>query len=336
MHKIALTLPLIAALALPMGCFYGPELKPGPAPDAPSQAEYVAALPDADRLRPNLPQGGLPAMADDNNTGLSDYYLLTHDVTDDINDFIIEVLDIVNDITAYDGEWVDDYTLAWGPIEYSPLDPCVTYLAVTWNQDGTYQWIFMEWPKNGAEEDGVVDAWGIVDPYSNYSDNGGAFWIDFDLMQQMDPTREPSGQVYVEYELEIGVGAAQAWFDDFAGDHGEDPVDAYYAFANELSGAGEMLFGFVDDLNESGVDEVMAIHSRWDDTGAGRADSTVTAGELGETQAHVSECWGADFAMVYHEDDAGWSVPEGDETLCAYTPGEWPDLSDLDAEQTPE
>lgn len=336
MNRIAWTLPAIASLILPLGCLYGPDLDPGPAPDAPSQAEYIAALPDADRLRPNLPTGGVPAVAGDNQTGMSDFYLFTHDVTDDVNDFIFEVLDTVNDITSYDGEWVDDYTLAWGPIEYSPLDPCVSYLAVTWNQDGTYEWFLMEWPKNGDQDDGVVDAWGIVDPYPNPSDSTGAFWIDFDTMLLMDPTREASGQVYVEYLLDVGIGAAQAWFDGFAGVPGDDTVDAYYAFTSEQSGAGEMLFGFVADLNETGTDEVMAVHSRWDDQGAGRSDSTVTAGDLGETQAHISECWGADFAMVYHGDDAGWTEPSGDEALCSFNPGEWPDLSDLDAEQNQE
>lgn len=334
MTRIAWTLPLVASLTLAPGCFFGPDQPTFPAPDAPSQAEMVAAMPDADRLRPNLPAGGAPIVANDGETALSDYYLFTHDTTDDLNDFVWEVIDTVNDIMAYPGEWVDDYTLAWGPLEYSPLDPCVSYLAVTYNPDGSYEWYLKEWPKGGAEEDGVVDAWGHVEPYPDPQDSVGAFWIDFDLMRQLDPTREAVGVTYVEYQQEIGIHAVQAYFDGVAGHPADQAIDAYYAYSAEDTGAGAMLFGFVADLNETGTLEVMAVHSRWDDLGAGRADATVTAGDLGDTEAHVSECWGADFAVVYHEDDAGWSTPVGDEADCAYSPGEWPDLSDLD-EQPP-
>ena len=329
-HTPIAMLTLTALVALQPGCFPrddGGIEDDGPATDAPSQAAVVAALPDADRMQVNLPTG-LPASYTGDLGDTSDYYLFTHDVTDDINHFVGEVLDTIGDIVSYDGDWIGPYTVAWGPLEYHALDPVLTYFVMTWNEDDSYTWYLYEFPRHGDPEvDGVVEAAGEIAPGANASESSGGFYIDYTLRQQMDPTREVSGQVYVEYLLEPGVGAVEAWFDDIVAYPGDDPTDAYYAYATVVGGAGAMLFGFVADLNGNGTDEVMAVHSRWQADGAGRADSTVTEGDLGETQAHVSECWDDLFLTVYHADDAGWEPVIGDEADCAFNPGEHPDLS---------
>ena len=325
----------ITLLGLPTGCGLfdpdEPDQEEGPAEDAPAISEFKAVLPDSDRLLVNLPGGmGMPiAFTDDGEAGTSEYYLVTHDVTEDINHFITEVLDIIGDITSYQGAWIGPYTLAWGPLDYDALDPCVSYFYVTWMPDGSWTWALMEWPRGGDLADGVIEAVGQIDPGAGAHESTGWFAVDYTLRQQMDPTREVTGEVLVEYQIDLGLTASAALFSDFAWYPGDDPTDALYAYESELGGAGEMLFGFIADIDENGDDEAMAIYSRWMADGAGRADSTVTPGVLG-LQAHISECWGTDFSTVYHGDDQGWTPPYGDEADCAFAPAVYPDLSDVE------
>ncbi len=333
LRTLAPTLSLAGFLLAPLGCFEldRPGFDDGPAADAPSQASFVSVLPDTERMQVNLPVG-LPAIYTAELGETSEYYLFTHDVTDDVNWFVVEVLDTIRDITSYEGEWIGPYTVAWGPLDYDALDPVLTYFVMTWNEDDSYGWILYEFPRNGDPiDDGVVEAAGQIDPGANASDSTGRFTIDYTARQEMDPTREISGQVYVEYLLSPGLGATEALFDDIVWYPGDDPTDAYYAYATVLGGAGEMLFGFVADLNGNNTEELMAVHSRWQADGAGRSDSTVTSGDLLDTEAHVSECWDTGFATVYHVDDVGLEPEIGDEGDCAFSPAEYPDLSDVEA-----
>jgi hypothetical protein len=297
----------------------------GPADDAPATSEFLSVLPDPDRLAVNLPGDGvMPISYSTEALGdISDYYLVTHDVTDDVNRYITEVLDIIRDITSYQGTWIGPYTLAWGPIDYDALDPCLAYFYVQWEEDGSWSWALMEWPRGGDLDDGVIEAAGQIEPGATPLESSGWFAVDYTLRQQMDPTREISGEVLVEYEVDQQVTSAAALFSDFVWYPGDDPTDALYVYESELYGAGDVLFGFIADLDGNGDDEAMAIYSRWLADGSGRSDSTVAPYVLG-AQVHISECWGSDFMAVYHEDDAGWTQPFGDEADCAFSPAVYP------------
>ena len=52
--------------------------------------------------------------------------------------------------------------------------------------------------------------------------------------------------------------------------------------------------------------------------GAGRADITLTGGDLPFEKVSAVECWGSDFFQVYYEDSVGYASKEGDVSACAY------------------
>ncbi len=140
--------------------------------------------------------------------------------------------------------------------------------------------------------------------------------VDFDTINEMDPTEEATGQFSVDYDIaEDGVSATAA-FEDF----GPDNIDAAYAYQQAHGGDGAMDLILLSDLDPTtgmGLDETLAVHSRWKADGSGRADVIVRGGDLGEVVGYASECWSSSFEAVYYvEDHTGYE--EGDASLCAF------------------
>ena len=130
--------------------------------------------------------------------------------------------------------------------------------------------------------------------------------------------------------VRLGPLGDDAIIEDKVCREGDDPTDAIYLYETALSGAGQVLFAWIGDLNENGTDEAAAVYSRWEADGEGRADVTVTGGDAGEDEHHLSQCWDESFSTVYHEDDLGLTISYGDEGDCAFSPGVYPDLSDVE------
>ena len=78
-------------------------------------------------------------------------------------------------------------------------------------------------------------------------------------------------------------------------------------------------FGYVDAKGSATTAfEDIAIVSRWQPDGAGRADVALEGGDVPAELGTVSavECWGTDFARVYYADSVEFAPAEGDPTAC--------------------
>jgi hypothetical protein len=75
-----------------------------------------------------------------------------------------------------------------------------------------------------------------------------------------------------------------------------------------------------DDSKMTKLEDV-TVNSQWRADGAGRADVTVSGGDLPTTISVVdaTECWGTDFARVYYQDSVGFEQTYGDASACVYT-----------------
>ena len=69
-----------------------------------------------------------------------------------------------------------------------------------------------------------------------------------------------------------------------------------------------------DGTNEN-VDE----NSRWESTGAGRADISMTGGDFGSKTVMASQCWSASFAQTYYTDNVNYEPTTGDASTCAFS-----------------
>ncbi|MFH1463309.1 MAG: hypothetical protein ABIO70_02880 [Pseudomonadota bacterium] len=285
------------------------------------QSSLVEVLPD-ERVQVNLPLASGLAKDDDDWATL---YLFTAATTEDINRLVGTVLLWVDTITHdYRPSYVDssESSATWGPWA-TALDPVQTLLWVVRDPDtDVTTWGFDQWPRDTERDAACSVVLGEVDPGATREVSTGRFSIDFDTIHALDPTEEATGQFGVDYDIgEDGVRGT-ATFTAF----GPDGIDADYAYEQTFDGEGVMDLAVVSDLNPgggAGLDETWRVHSRWLASGAGRADVRATGGDLGATEASVSECWDSSFARVYYTDSLS-GTEDGDPESCVYAEAEYP------------
>lgn len=287
-----------------VGCMAGPD---------------SSLLPD-DRLLIKLPESSETAksVSKAEEKEWSEYYLLTADVTEDVNGMIGFVLGLTSAIvtwqrpTTYDAE--AGYA-EWGPYSET-LDPVETVLWIQENEDGSLNWAYDQWPKDDTSARVSVIV-GEVDAGSTKEDNTGRFTIDFTTMHELDPTTEfDQGLFAADYTLNPEGAAATVDFTDFT----ILSTDAAYEYTSTTAGDGTMGLLVNYDITPelgTGVNEDHSIFSRWAADGSGRGDATVTGGDLGSTTYHASECWNTSFERAYYTED--WSnITEGDLGACSF------------------
>jgi hypothetical protein len=97
-----------------------------------------------------------------------------------------------------------------------------------------------------------------------------------------------------------------------------------YRFTRDAEGAGTFRFRTRADFvpGQLGFDEceTLTITSQWTANNSGRADATVSDGDLtGDLeQVDVTECWDDELTTVYAGNSLPDSVPEGDESACVF------------------
>ena len=278
-------------------------------------SDYAEVLPD-ERLAIDMPVASTYAKSVDDKEW-AEFYLLTAQVTDDVNGLIGTVLGTIDLVTDYRPTSFDreSHTAVWGPMT-DALDPNEWFLTVDYEPaSDEYTWVIEARPKDS--DDSFAVAAGEVDAGATRLESTGRFALDFDQIAALDPTENTFGKFYVEYALLDTAASAQAWFEDA----GEERADAYYDFTQVDGGEGRMDLVWVGDTaaaTGAGLDEVLLIRSRWQADGAGRSDVYVTEGDLGEDVVAINECWDTGFERVYYADNSPGSEPVGDEAACVF------------------
>jgi hypothetical protein len=305
--------PLLTALVL-AGCVTTEEDTP-----------IVDALPTAESVQIRLPQSTARSIGQ-----LADYYVLTRQVTRDLNAGAAWVLILVHTIVQFPATTVDGDVYTWGPWSGGALDPAEWQLVVTAGGDGTYDWD-LEGRSKSSPEDGFLDViTGHAVPGDTPHRGSGSFTIDFDAGEQVNPidNTPDSGRIDVTYDLENQGGTAASVTMHAEGvDSLGNPGTFDYAYAENEDGSGDFQFALEGDLEDSGsAPEQALIRSRWLASGAGRADAQLSSGDLGDVQVEASECWNEQFRRTFYSDSAEFSPTEGDPGSCAYTDAILPEL----------
>ena len=285
---------------------------------------FTDILPD-DRIEINLPLASTAAK-DDTTKDWATYYLLTAEVTENVNGLIGSVLWWVDTITTqFPPSYLDqeNNAAAWGPWTESTLDPVMSQLWVTYEPEtDSHTWGLDRWPKEDEADAASTVVYGEVDPGATHDISSGRFQIDFDTIHELDPTEEDTGQFGVEYEIRADGVSAEASFIDFSA----DVINATYVYEQSFEGEGMMDLTIQSDLapSEEGELETWLIRSRWQADGAGRSDVVVSGGDLGDFTAYVSGCWDSAFERVYYTDNYS-DLTEGDEADCVYLEASYPE-----------
>lgn len=308
-------LPLASFLALTACTDVGPD----------SADDMLELVPTEDKVTINLPVAEASPTAK-SATDFAEYYSVTRGVTEHVNGLITWTLGTVSYVTStYPPTWSDDATreAVWGPWSDSGLDPVETGVWVREEDDGSHTWAVFFVPRGGnVETDAVPVITGIVDAGSTAEEATGLFYIDFTTAGEMDPAILALGGFYVEYAYDPAGVDAVAGYEAF-GENNDSPVDALYAYSEDYEGAGYMDLAWLEEISGSGSEELLTMRTRWEATGDGRSDATVSGGDLGDTVVYASECWGNDFQTSFWTDTIGYREGVGAESDCAFSEAEY-------------
>lgn len=314
-----ITLSLLSVFALSAGCVQR-------AGDHPIEQ----ILPTSDQVKIEVPEGSAQTayvLGD-----LADYYVITRNISRDLNGGAAWVLVLVHTIVHFPPTTVDGDVYTWGPWS-DALDPAEWRLVVTENLDGSYDWSFDG--KSKLEEDAefltVISGNAVPGELEPHRGTGN-FLIDFDAAEQVDPIdNDNRGTVEITYDLEnrddtpatLDMVIQTRQLDE---EGVEQDVAFDYSYVKNLDGSGDLQFQIHGDLDDEGsLFEDAIIRSRWLVSGSGRADVRVSGGDLGSTTVEASECWNDLFRRVFYTDSMDWMPTEGDEADCAFTDQDLPD-----------
>jgi hypothetical protein len=75
----------------------------------------------------------------------------------------------------------------------------------------------------------------------------------------------------------------------------------------------------VDDSKATAMEDIQ-IASQWNAEGEGRADITLSGGDVPADPGVVTavECWDSDFFRVHYSDSIAWAPAEGEASSCAF------------------
>jgi hypothetical protein len=254
------------------------------------------------------------------------WYTFTRDVRDGVNAVTAAILVTVGFVVHTEPTTVEQDRAVWGPYDGDALDPVAWRLTVTRIGDHHYRYEVegrRKSDKTGAFV-GVLEGDGYDRQSPSHGD--GTFVLDLDHAKLLDPSRHEgdSGTVTIVHDLPRDIGRRvdalpRTITATVTPNTGESLVIGSVASADRTGSLDVTAVVDIDDVKD-GLNEDVAIASRWRATGAGRSDITIAGGSLTGEPAEVlaTECWGEDFGRIFYTDSIASKPTEGDESLCAF------------------
>ena len=298
------------------------------------------ALPDASKFRDPIPQQGEAQIAvagsqvgggggtqgqsaqvrldglGGGGTNYASLYEFTRQITDGVDHGTFDIVAEIAAVTSYQPSSVDDKQATWGP-GGDALDPINWKVVV--KEVGEHEFDYeVDGRPHGSTSDSdfkaIVSGHGFGKSHPSY--RSGTLTLYGDVMAALDPTRGQGGTAKITYDargwprtvtadITTSDGTGQ-WYDATVS-HGQD-------------GSGVLVLTALTDAStpKNGTNESVDEKSRWNASGAGRADVKMSGGDFGSKSVQASQCWGATFAQVYYTDSVGSQPTAGSASSCAF------------------
>jgi hypothetical protein len=248
-------------------------------------------------------------------TNYASFYQFTRTVSDAVDTGTLLILAEVALVTSYPPTSMDGSTAVWGP-GGDALDPVQWKLTVTKTADHEFDYEVYGRPHGSTGNSGwqaILTGHGYGHAHALY--RSGAFTLDGDTLQALDPSRSNGGKVAVKYD-------ARAWPKTVTADvTTSDGSGQWYdvTVAHEQDGGGTVVVTAMADISSppDGTNESVDENSRWNSTGAGRADVKMTGGDL-STAVLASQCWSSAFAQTFYTDNVNYQPTSGAASTCAF------------------
>ncbi|MCC6647230.1 MAG: hypothetical protein IT374_16860 [Polyangiaceae bacterium] len=320
--------PLRALFALPLlaAAACGPQSSPDVDP-------FRQAIPRADDVKATDPTGagatpttqaapGVVGQAP--STAYAKLYKLTRGLYDVVNYGSAAVLGSVWFVAHSPPTTLTEEEAIWGPGS-EPLHPAEYRLRVSKVAEATYDWAWEGRPK-GTSGDfrPVVTGRGYADRDARHGT--GAFTIDFDAANELDPARlradDESGVVVIEYDIRGApiLGGPRDITVRSTPSQRDERFVLHIARGEQGEGGGVdlTLHGDTDDSKATLPEDVVLV-SRFRGDGAGRSDVKLSAGDLpAGVVVEMTECWSRSFERTYYTDSISIEPTSGDAASCAF------------------
>lgn len=259
-------------------------------------------------------------------TPYAKWYGFTREMRRGVNQVTAGVLGGVWTILHVPPSAISKDAATWGPYT-DELEPASYRFRITRVATDEYDYTLDGRPKassNDADYRTVLSGHGYGKPHALHGQ--GDFMIDLDVAKALDPFAHPddSGTVHVDYELPHDFVANQDFLPRTITAKVDPAGEAVYTVESlaRVDHTGSIHVDAHVDVAESKDTKLedVVIDSRWNATGAGRADIDFTGGDLPSSIPMVDavECWGTDFTQSYYNDSVNFSPTVGDESACVY------------------
>jgi hypothetical protein len=254
------------------------------------------------------------------NPAYARYYQLTRDYVDVVDEATAWVLALVDLIVHQPATTVELHKAAWGPWHGDALSPVVWRFTVIEVGDREYTYTLEGRPKASTSETDfrtvlAGHGWGKARPEHRQ----GNFTLDFTASHALDPARsKDDGVAKLTYDLRQFPATINV---DLTSSDQTRHGDVLVTHEADTSGAVDITSHDDVDPSKTTKLEDITLHSRWDRTGAGRADVRVSGGDLPANIPSVAaaECWNSAFARVYYQDSVNSEPPAGNAAACAFS-----------------
>lgn len=310
------------------------------------------STPTSDTVALHVPGGGAAAATGAlTDTGVrtsallgdkADAYKLTVAITDLVNGATFGVLAIVHTVIEYPPTSVDGEIAVWGPYS-EPLKANAWRLTVTRVAKHEFSWHLDGKPKGADDSAFVVVLSGThtraVDANGRvlHAFGSGDFSVDWNAAATLPDHDDNVGQATFTYSrlapattVTVDVG-----FHGVKDKSTGEIFDAVYHYSATPGAGGDLKYGANQDTypgpGPTGTaKEALALHSRWQESGAGRTDIQVTGGDLAASSigmATSSECWDTGFGSVYKVVSYDPTQDWGAEASCAFATADFVTLA---------
>jgi hypothetical protein len=310
--------------------------------------EFRSGVPTRDEVNLAVPgasaSGALTAADGEVQSALlgekADTYVTTRDITAIVNGGTWAVLTLVKTVVDFPPSSVKGDVAVWGP-HTEPLSPNTWRLTVTRLAPQQYQWQFDARAKTADDSAFITIVSGThqaalgADGKPMEGFGNGTFLVDWDAAQTLPEHDANVGRAAFTY-ARLSPAAAVSIDVEFKGikdDKTGEIHDAVYEYSATPGAGGDLRYGTDQDItpapgNTGTAKEHFTVHSRWQETGAGRCDVQATGGDLAAAGITVtgSECWDSNFLSTFnfvsYDPTKDWGV----ESSCAFATAEYAGL----------
>lgn len=288
--------------------------------------EYIDAVPTTETLQIKLPQGQAAPVPMELGQ-LAEYYKMTRQATTDVNEGIAHILMWVHEILKYPVTSRDGDTYTWGPWRDSGLDPkAYKFTMGKGDEPDTFHFTF--WARHKSS-DSDADFLPLIDGNvlkgSEPHHGVGTMDLNFTNSRTLDEYTAETGRFAITFDTISDPHEVELELIEFQGPNDSAPVNGAYRYHEFADLSGDFRFFATGNvIDESGLLEELDIRSRWNSSGEGRADVSVSGGDLdavGWSGVGITECWDEDYHRDYYEDEIAdtelhLNPIEGEPTAC--------------------